>query len=184
MNRRHAIAAATSILAISLAACQPTGQTVSSKPDSTSHAPSKPTPKRAATIGDTITLKGQNGEKIAVTLTEWADPAKSGDSFIGPDHGKRWVAAQFALKNVGKVAYNDSPSNGVEAADAAGEHFDATLATSITEGPLMSSDLKLGAGDKGLGWIVIEVPKAAKVTKVQFTLDSGFGDQTGEWTVK
>ncbi len=192
MTRRHAGAAVLGLaVATALTACGPTGQSVSSKPDhathaAAQHAASKPkaSPRAAATVGDTITLKGQTGETIAVTLTKWTDPVKSGNEYIGPDTGKRWAAAQFSLKNVGDVTYSDSPSNGVQAVDPSGERFDATIADSITAGPLMSDELKLAAGDKALGWIVVEVPKQAKVSKIQFTLDSGFGDQTGEWLVK
>jgi hypothetical protein len=34
-----------------------------------------------------------------------------------------------------------------------------------------------------LGCIVFEVPTRAVITGVQFTLDSGFGPDTGQWKV-
>ncbi|GAA0939600.1 MULTISPECIES: hypothetical protein [Streptomyces violaceusniger group] len=40
-----------------------------------------------------------------------------------------------------------------------------------------------GRGDKALGWIVIEVPKASKVATLQFTMNSGFADETGQWKI-
>lgn len=45
----------------------------------------------------------------------------------------------------------------------------------------MASEVKLKPGAKALGWIVFEVPKASKVSVVQFGMDSGFAQQTGEW---
>ncbi len=188
--KRHVSTAVVGVLLVAgVAACGPTTQTVSSTPDSkaaakaTKSAP-KPSPTHPATTGDTITLKGQTGETIAVTLTKWADPARSGNEYFGPEAGKRWVAGQFRLKNIGAGVYDDSPSNGVQAADGAGQRYDATIADSITQGPLMPSELKLAKGDSALGWIVIEVPKGAKVTRVQLTLDSGFGDETGQWSLR
>jgi hypothetical protein len=41
----------------------------------------------------------------------------------------------------------------------------------------------IGAGDTGLGFITFEVPHESQVAKVQFALNSGFADETGEWQV-
>jgi hypothetical protein len=41
----------------------------------------------------------------------------------------------------------------------------------------------IAAGSTGLGCVVFEVPTTARITKVQFTLDSGMGPQTGQWNV-
>lgn len=38
-------------------------------------------------------------------------------------------------------------------------------------------------GGKTLGYLVFEVPKASKMSAVQFGMDSGFAD-TGEWLAK
>ncbi|GAA2317853.1 DUF4352 domain-containing protein [Streptomyces violaceusniger] len=99
-----------------------------------------------------------------------------------PRAGKRWVAVQVQLTNTGTTTYSDSPSNCVQAADSDGQRFDATFAD-ITAGPQMTSDLKLPAGDKALGRVVVEVPKASKIATLQFTMNSGFADQTGQWKI-
>ena len=41
----------------------------------------------------------------------------------------------------------------------------------------------IAPGASGLGCVVFEVPQSAKITEVQFTLDSGMGPQTGQWNV-
>ncbi|MER6515080.1 DUF4352 domain-containing protein [Nonomuraea sp. NPDC001636] len=149
-------------------------------PEATKEAPKEET----AAVGDTLTLKGNlDGEQLAVTLKKWADPAKSADDFMKPAQGKRWVAAQFELRNTGTAVYDDSPSNGVQVADVDGQRFMSTFGE-ITEGPSMASGLKLPKGEKALGWIVLEVPKASKIASVQFTMNSGFSNQTGQWSVK
>ncbi|WP_262699719.1 MULTISPECIES: DUF4352 domain-containing protein [Streptomyces] len=136
-----------------------------------------------ARVGDTITLSGQeDGEQLDVTLKKWLDPAKSADEFTTPAAGKRWVAVQIQLTNTGTTTYSDSPSNCVQAADSDGQRFDATFGD-ITAGPQMASDLKLPAGDKALGWVVVEVPKASKIATLQFTMNSGFADETGQWKI-
>ncbi|WP_413797101.1 DUF4352 domain-containing protein [Streptomyces iranensis] len=159
----------------------PTGE-AAEPADAAETVPPSEKPK-AARIGDTITLSGQDdGEKLDVTMEKWLDPAKSADEFTTPAAGKRWVAVQIQLTNTGTTTYSDSPSNCVQAADTDGQRFDSTFGD-ITAGPQMTSDLKLPAGDKALGWVVIEVPKASKVATLQFTMNSGFADQTGQWKI-
>ena len=79
--------------------------------------------------------------------------------------------------------YADSPSNGAKAADSEGQRFDAWFGE-ISAGPAMSSDVSLPKGEKALGWIVFEVPKDSKIVSVQFGMNSGFSNQTGQWSVK
>jgi hypothetical protein len=167
------------------------GDSVTSKPVSSALKGGQPTAGKAddtvkksaqaAKVGDTISLKGTgDGTKLDVTVVKVADPAKSSDEFTTPDAGKRYVGVQFRLVNTGSAAYDDSPSNGAQLADSGGQRFDATFAD-ITAGPSMASAVKLQPGGKALGWIVFEVPKGSNVATVQFTMNSGFADQTGEW---
>ncbi|GAB2793914.1 hypothetical protein GCM10027073_27800 [Streptomyces chlorus] len=189
---RIAAAVAAAVGALTLTACD-TGSTVVDKPKDNAAAQAdsgKNTAKEksdapeVAKVGDTLTLEGfEEGSKLDVTVVKVADPAKSADEFMEPASGKRFVGVQFQLVNTGKAAYSDSPSNGAQVADSEGQQFDATFGD-ITAGPSMASGLKLKPGAKGLGWIVFEVPEAAKVDTVQFTMDSGFADKTGEWKLR
>ncbi|WP_354596089.1 DUF4352 domain-containing protein [Streptomyces sp. JL1001] len=143
----------------------------------------EPTKATVAKVGDTITLKGQeDGEQVDATLKKLVDPAQPKDEFFAPEDGNRWVAAQFELTNTGTKPYADSPSNGAGVADADGQRFQATFADTKA-GPSMTSDAKVPPGEKALGWITFEVPKSSKIVTVQFGLNSGFADQTGQWKV-
>src|SRR5690606_7439667 len=195
MHARTRITAAVvaAVGALTLTACD-TGSTVVDKPKNgaaadvdtgTGEAPAK---KEKAPelpkVGDTLALEGMDeGSELDVTVVKVADPAKSADEFMEPAAGKRFVGVQFKLVNTGKAAYSDSPSNGAQVADSEGQQFDATFGD-ITAGPSMASSLKLKPGAKGLGWIVFEVPEAAKIDTVQFTMNSGFADKTGEWKLR
>ncbi|MGW5971726.1 DUF4352 domain-containing protein [Streptomyces sp. NPDC055186] len=186
---RIAAAVAATVGALTLTACD-TGSAVVDKPKDNAAAQAdsgKDTAKEksaapeVAKVGDTLALEGfEKGSKLDVTVVKVADPAKSANEFMEPGDGQRFVGVQFQLVNTGKVAYSDSPSIGAKVADTEGQQFDATFGD-ITAGPSMASNLRLKPGAKGLGWIVFEVPEAAKVDTVQFTMDTGFADQTGEW---
>jgi hypothetical protein len=192
---RTAAAVAAAVGALTLAACN-TGSTVVDKPkdnaaasaasgkDTAKEKSDAPEAAKVAKVGDTLTLEGfEEGSELDVTVVKVADPAKSADEFMQPASGKRLVGVQFQIVNTGEVAYSDSPSNGAQVADSEGQQFSATFGD-ITAGPSMASSLKLKPGAKGLGWIVFEVPEAAKVDTVQFAMDSGFADKTGEWKLR
>lgn len=192
--RRIGVAVATALLAtVGLTACNGTGS-VKSVPDHTSAAASGATKKPAAKptkskptvarIGDTITIHGmEDGSQLAVTLVKWVDPAKGADEFSAPDSGKRFVAVQFRITNTGKGVYDDSPSNGVQVADAQGQRFDSDY-NDVSAGPSMAAEVKLRPGDQTLGYIAFQVPKASKIASVQFSMDSGFADEAGQWKIQ
>lgn len=89
---------------------------------------------------------------------------------------------QFELTNTGTAVYSDSPSNGTQVADSDGQRFGPTFAD-VTAGPSMTSDAQVPPGEKALGYIVFEVPKASKIVTVQFTMNSGYADQTAQWKI-
>ncbi|MER6492687.1 DUF4352 domain-containing protein [Streptomyces griseorubiginosus] len=189
MRTRTALAAITAVAALTISACD-SGTTVTDKPNTATPkaaSSSKPAaePSTAAPapagVGDTITLKGsEEGSQLDVTVVKVADPARSSDEYTSPEDGNRWVGVQFRLLNSGSKAYGDSPANGAQIYDKDGQQFGPVFAD-ITAGPSMSSEVKLKPGAKALGWITFEVPKGVKAATVQFAMNSGFADQTGEW---
>ena len=139
---------------------------------------------KTAGIGSAITLSGFNsGEQMAVTVTKVITTAKPADEFTSAPKGDRLYAVQFRLNDTGNSAYSDSPSNGAEVTDSSGQSYNSALADTVTGCPLFPASENIAAGSSGLGCIVFEVPKSAKITEVQFTLDSGMGPQTGQWNV-
>ncbi|MGK5730433.1 DUF4352 domain-containing protein [Streptomyces sp. URMC 124] len=138
----------------------------------------------AHAVGGKLTLKGKKpGEQLDVTLKGFADPAHSDNKYMKPAAGKRWVAAQFELVNTGTAAYSDSPSSGAKVVDEQGQAFTQSMG-SVTEGPKFPVTVNIAQGGKALGWVVFSVPENSKPSKVQFTLDGGFANETGEWTLK
>ncbi|MER7042924.1 DUF4352 domain-containing protein [Streptomyces microflavus] len=192
MRRTTVAAIITAGLLLTTTAC--TGDEITSTPSKTgaAEAPTKqadaepeaePTKATVAKAGDTITLKGTEDDlKVDAVLKKWDANAKPGDEYTEPSAGKRFVAAQFQLTNTGTAPYTDSPANGAQVADADGQRFSSTFAE-VANGPAMTSDANVPPGEKVLGWIVFEVPKASKIVTVQLALDSGFANQTGQWKV-
>jgi hypothetical protein len=187
MRRTTTILAATALCLGTLTACNGTDEVTTKPKASKTTAPpaaDKPAPApkpSVAKAGDTITVKGiEAGEQVDVTLKQIADPAKPADEFFKPDDGNRWIGAQFEIVNTGTKVYADSPGNGAQLADSKGQRFTTTFAE-ISAGPAMTSDANVPPGEKVLGWLVFEVPKTSTPATIQFTMNSGFSDQTGQW---
>jgi hypothetical protein len=202
-----ATAAVIMTAAVTLTACKPTGG-VNTTPDSSgvttsigtstgggtgaavdqhtgaASTPSSPAKPAAARLGQPITISGnEDGSKIQVTAVKYAATAHSTDDFSTPDKGKKYVAVQFRLRNVGTAAYDDSPSNGAKVIDTQDQQFDATFMVSdISAGPLLPSYTKIAPGGSALGYLVFEVPVASKIAKVQFSMDSGLAE-AAEWII-
>ncbi|MEW1908951.1 DUF4352 domain-containing protein [Kitasatospora sp. NPDC085895] len=137
-----------------------------------------------AQVGDTLELAGnEQGARMAVTVTAVADPATAAHSFDTPEAGRRLVAVQFRLHNTGSTTYSDSPSNGATVVDEQGQGFNAVLGTDVTAGPAFPAGVVVAPGDTALGYISFEIPAGSRLAKAQFTLNSGFANQTGQWVL-
>jgi hypothetical protein len=117
-----------------------------------------------------------------VTVTKVISHAQPADEFSSPGAGKRFYAVQFKLANTGSAAYSDSPSNGAQVVDSTGQSYDSTFST-VAGCQEFPGTENIAAGDTGLGCVTFEVPTGATIRKIQFTLESGFGPSTGQWTV-
>ncbi len=159
-----------------------TTPTTDSGTDSTTGGTGSTTQK--AVIGSAITLAGNgSGEQMAVTVTKVISSAQPGDQFTSAPAGDRLYAVQFRLRDTGSAAYSDSPSNGAAVVDSSGQSYQASITDTVAGCQAFSTPENIAPGDSGLGCIVFEVPKSAKIGEVQFTLDSGMGPQTGQWDV-
>ena len=141
---------------------------------------------KTAGIGSAITLAGYgNGEQMSVTLTKvMASATPDSSGLDDAPSGDLYYAAQFRLADTGSAAYSDSPSNGAAAVDSAGQSYDASIIDTVNGCQSFAAKENIAPGSSGLGCIVFEVPKSAKIVSVQFTLDSGMGPQTGQWNVR
>jgi hypothetical protein len=128
-------------------------------------------------------LAGNNsGEKMTVAAVKVLAHPRGAFDFDTAQQGDRLYAVQFRLDDTGSVAYSDSPSNGAAVLDSSGQSYQASLNNVAGCDSLPAAD-HISIGSSGLGCIVFNVPVNAQITLIQFTLDSGFGPQTGQWQV-
>ncbi|RKE20851.1 DUF4352 domain-containing protein [Streptomyces sp. TLI_171] len=188
-NRRTAAVLLGAALLAAATACGPTDNSVSTTPKSSAAASSGAPQAQSgdqgkstvAKPGDTIALKGTEKTNSAdVTLVKVVDNAEGADEYTKPADGKRFVAVQFRIKATGSAAYADAPQNSAKLLDAQGQGFESTVAETKA-GPEFPVPANIAPGESALGFITFEVPADAKLDKVQFALDSGFAQQSGQW---
>jgi hypothetical protein len=136
-----------------------------------------------ARAGDTLELKGNGGEAMAVTVDVVMDPLQVGPD-DQPDVGQRFVGVQITLRNVGTVAYSDSPSNGATLLSNIDEQAKGEIVSGGPCGNDFQSSANVAPGDTQEGCIPFELPSGQTPKTFQFTLNSGFADQTGQWSLR
>jgi len=140
--------------------------------------------KTVAHIGSTLDLTGDSsGEKMAVTVVKVINRAHGADMFSTPNHGMRFFAVQFGLRNIGSATYNDSPSNGAKVVDSTGQSYQSDI-SNVRNCQSFPGSETIASGATGLGCIVFQVAKHARITEIQFALDSGFASDIGQWNIK
>lgn len=176
------LTAAIALTSVAFAGCTSVGK-VNTNAD-TDTGSKKAKSAAPAKLKQPITIRGnEDGAKTQVTAVKFVNSVKSTDGFSTPEKGQRWIGVQFRIKNTGTLAYDDAPSNGAKVIDTHGQQFESDItASSINAGPMLPALTKVAVGGSALGYLVFAVPKASKVSKIQFSEDSGFAD-TAEWVV-
>ena len=133
-----------------------------------------------ASVGDTITLHGElePGLEIATTVASVVDPAKG---FFKAEEGTRYVAVEVHLENTGSIDYGDAPTNGAVLIDESSHQYDTWIGSGVELN--LDGLVRLAPGDERVGYIVFQVPRSETPASIQFTLESGFASETGEWSL-
>ena len=142
---------------------------------------------RAGTVklGNAITLHGIDAaSKTAVTAMKVVDPTTSSDGISTPDASTRYMSIEFQIMNTGTIAFEDPVTNDAQVLDAAGNKFDAVIMLSVEAGPVFPTSLKLLPGETTAVYVIFQVPTTTTIATVKFTMDSGYGLDSGRWTVK
>jgi hypothetical protein len=156
---------------------EPSGDSEPSEPEP--EEPEEPAEPQTASVGDTLTLEGFEGLTMDVTLTELDRGLEVDQDF---DTGS-YVGVRLTLTNTGETAYDDSPSNGATLVTA----DDQQLTSTIIFGDADCSGAegaRIAPGDTRKVCVVFDDEEGQELRLFQFALDSGFADQTGEWTLE
>ncbi|MDX3380150.1 DUF4352 domain-containing protein [Streptomyces niveiscabiei] len=134
-------------------------------------------------VGDTLSLTGLNDTQLDVTVIKVVEPAGVEPSFFKIRPENHLVAVQLRLKNTGTGVYDDAPWIGASVVDASNQRFNTSMLTPTTAGVELPGSITLRPGATALGYLCFEVPDNSRVVTVQYSMNSGFSDDVGEWAV-
>jgi hypothetical protein len=90
---------------------------------------------------------------------------------------------QFHFDNTGRVPYSPAPALEATVIDTAGKSYIGDTFITVSGCPLLSDSASIAPGASVTGCVLFDVPSAATVRDITYTLDTGLGPQTGRWTV-
>lgn len=155
-----------------------------STPGSSSGGSSSPTTAAAtaAHVGSALAVKDQQGNPALITLVKLIDPATGANEASTPDAGKRFVGADFTIKNTGSASLTGD-INVAAVIGSDGQTYQADFSDIAGCTNFNSGQYTLAPAASGTGCATFQVPTGIKVAKVQYSPSSGFGGNTGEWLV-
>ncbi|WP_214109820.1 DUF4352 domain-containing protein [Acrocarpospora catenulata] len=139
-----------------------------------------PGPRR---LGDIIRLHGIEDDLLMAVKVTKVINATPANQYIQPKQGYQYVAVELIIKNIGKATYSDAPSNSGLLIDADDQQHRSTYGE-VLEGAALNGLVKVSPGDTRKGVLVFEIPRRTKLTTFQFTLNSGFAKEQGEWSIR
>jgi hypothetical protein len=134
-------------------------------------------PASAAGTGKAKVIHDNDGNAVRVTLVK--TKAFAGSGFFKPKAGQKWIGAYFTVRNLSKHKIDDCASN--DAQLTASNNSQPDSAFSDVKPSL--SCFKLLPGRTLAGWVVWEMPKRIKPKFIDWTMDSGFADETATWNL-
>jgi Domain of unknown function (DUF4352) len=137
-----------------------------------------------ASFGSAVKLAGiSSGEQVTVTPVRVINSATAADPLFGPAAGERYYTVQFHFGNTGRVPYSPTPALEAAVIDTAGKSYSGDTFVTVTGCPLLSDSASIAPGASVTGCVTFDVPSAAAIRDITYTLDTGLGPQTGRWTV-
>ena len=169
------------VAAMPLAACGgDEGPATGAEVNPDSGRPEKTTKKLA--LGEEATLEGLESAAVKVKVTRVVDPMPNPKT-ERPKAGRRFVGVRMTIANTSDKPYKDSLLNGSKLVTDVADGANPSI---LLTGPCASKGavgFQLPAGKSKSLCLPFQVKKKAKVSAFQFTMNSGFGGQTGEWAV-
>lgn len=177
------IAIVMAAIAVSLAVVACGTETTTSEPVTPDDGGTTPA-KAKAGVGDTLSIAG-NDSKLEVTLLKTKRVAAV--KVYGTEMSPTAYGVQLRIKNVGDKVYDDSVSNCAVLVDKKDQTHNAEFMMVDKGGDTLSGMLesvKISPGDQRSGWVYFGMKPSQRPRTLQYTAESGFGPEVGEWSLR
>ncbi|MGO8684202.1 MAG: hypothetical protein ACLQUT_06445 [Thermoleophilia bacterium] len=153
--------------------------TTGTQASASASTPSSAKSTTPAHIGTAIVLKTNDNTSLRVRIlaAKWSVSVKADE--WATDHNVEGV--QVEIVNVGSAVYSDSPSNCASLIDAVDQGHEPSWTIST---PGTFQQVTIAPGDRRVGWLWFDHIAKSQAKAIQFTPDSGFASETGQWLLK
>ncbi len=135
---------------------------------------------RRATLGQTLTLIGQDEDRVRVTPGRLIDPLPSPSEFEAPPPGARYVAVPLTIENVGAGRFEDSLRNGSKLITTGNTVIETTI---IVTPPCDQGAVEIPERETRIGCVAFAVPFGTPLRAFEYGPNSGFAPETGQWRI-
>jgi hypothetical protein len=133
-------------------------------------------PAAASDVGKARVIHDGDGNAVRITVLKTKPVAGSG--YFKPKAGLKWFGAYIRVRNLSQHKLDDCAGNDAELTGSNNGQYDEAFLAQIK--PELSC-FKLLPGRTLEGWVVWEMPKRIKPKFIDWTMDSGFADETATW---
>lgn len=169
----------STIFSNSSAPAPSTASSTSTTPKTTASTVDNP----SGTLGSTLTVTDENGNKIAITLLKVFSPAHPASSFDQPSSGTL-AAAEFRITNNGPKTASENADNSATMIDNKDQSYD-TAFDSVSDCQAFASNAlsNMTVGESVTGCSVFNLPANGTPSKVKYTPSSGLASSSAIWTL-
>lgn len=171
--RRTVATSLIAALAALAAGC--TSATNSSSPSNSSPSP-RPT---VGQVGKKFTINS-DGSKYHVTLLRVDQMAQPESDYLGANAGHHLAAAEFQVTAIDKT--DENANNSATATGSNDQAYNSALTPVAAGTNFADGQILLQPGRTLVGWVSYELPNGVRITKVQWTPESGLSSHAAEWT--
>lgn len=127
-------------------------------------------------VGQSRTIKDSNGNSVRISLLK-INTNLSGGAYSTPAAGNKFYGLFVRVSNLSGARLDDCAGNDGTLASKAGDNYDVAF----TEAKPALTCFKLLPHRVAQGWVVFETPRASHPAYFDWTMDSGFADQTADF---
>ena len=135
-------------------------------------------PADAREAGMSKVVHNTDGNAMRITLMKVK--YLTGSGYFKPKAGTKWFGAYMRVQNLSKHLIDDCAGNDAKFTGSNQAQYDEAFMADVK--PSLDC-FKLLPGRTLQGWVVWEMPKRVKPKFIDWTMDSGYADQTVTWNL-
>lgn len=134
-------------------------------------------------IGVTHVVENETKQYEAVKFVALIDPAQTGNQFLNPDAGKRFVAVEIQITGQSSGTDTGDANTNVSVVGSNNQVYTASFFPVSECTDFSSGQFTLNKGESETGCVTLQLPTGVGVSHVKYNPNAGFSTNNAEWTL-